>query len=139
VISVPFLGRSVAETRSTLTPRLRCESVVPRRPASTPLHGWLDIVGSRRRGNGFFNQFAVAIFTVQEVSRLANGNTVICNWCAGGVKAEDWPKTVQVLEVTPEKKVVWALRSWADPDLGPSSSIQLLDEPGRAEDGDLQR
>ena len=32
-----------------------------------------------------------------------------------------------------------ALREWTDPDLGPASSIQLLDEPGKAENGDLQR
>ncbi|MCY2953831.1 MAG: hypothetical protein NTU53_17930 [Planctomycetota bacterium] len=28
----------------------------------------------------------------------------------------------------------WALSSWKDPDLGPSTSIQLLDEPGTPED-----
>jgi hypothetical protein len=81
---------------------------------------------------------AIRLHTVQEVDRLANGNTVICNW-VGGVKKADWPTVVQVVEVTPDKQVVWALREWADPDLGPASSIQLLDEPGVAEDGDLQR
>ena len=50
-----------------------------------------------------------------------------------------WPGSVQVLEVTPEKKVVWAMSEWKNPDLGPASSIQLLDEPGVAENGDLQR
>jgi hypothetical protein len=80
----------------------------------------------------------VTLHTVQEVDRLANGNTVICNW-VGGVKKADWPTVVQIVEVTPEKKVVWALREWTDPDLGPASSIQLLDEPGIAENGDLQR
>jgi hypothetical protein len=45
-----------------------------------------------------------------------------------------------VLEVTPDKKVVWALRSWTgDADLGPASSIQLLDEPGIPENGEQQR
>lgn len=45
-----------------------------------------------------------------------------------------------MLEGTPEKRVVWALRSWTDPaDLGPASSIQLLDEPGVAEQRELQR
>jgi len=43
---------------------------------------------------------------------------------------KQWPGSVQVLEVTPEKKVVWALRQWDQPDLGPASSLQLLDEPG---------
>jgi len=41
--------------------------------------------------------------------------------------------------VTPDKKVVWALSSWTDPDLGPSTSIQLLDEPSVVENSDLQR
>ena len=83
----------------------------------------------------------IKLFTIQEVSRLANGNTVICNWCPYLVKnSKDWPDTVQVLEVTPDKKVVWALRSWSgDADLGPASSIQLLDQTGVAENGDLQR
>jgi hypothetical protein len=79
------------------------------------------------------------LFNLQTASRLANGNTVICNWCAGNPKSEEWAGTVQVFEVTPERKVVWALSSWTDPDLGPSTSIQLLDEPGVVENGDLQR
>lgn len=80
----------------------------------------------------------IPLHTVQEVNRLANGNTVICNW-AGSVNKADWPGVVQIIEVTPDKRVVWALREWTNPDLGPASSIQLLDEPGVAENGDLQR
>jgi hypothetical protein len=38
--------------------------------------------------------------------------------------------------VTPDKQIVWALSSWKDPDLGPATSIQLLDEPGVAEDAE---
>jgi hypothetical protein len=77
----------------------------------------------------------------QEAERLANGNTVICNWCPNGLKnPKTWPGSVQVLEVTPEKKVVWALSQWNNPDLGPASSIQLLDEPGTPENpGEQQR
>jgi PQQ-like domain len=80
-------------------------------------------------------------FVFQEASRLANGDTVICNWCPNGLKdTKTWPGSVQVLEVTPEKKVVWAMSQWKDPDLGPASSIQLLDEPGVPEKpGDQQR
>jgi hypothetical protein len=79
-------------------------------------------------------------FIFQEASRLANGNTVICNWCPADLKDPKlWPGSVQVLEVSPDKKVVWALSEWKNPDLGPASSIQLLDEPGVAENGDLQR
>ena len=80
-------------------------------------------------------------FIFQEASRLANGDTVICNWCPVDLKdVKQWPGSVQVLEVTPEKKIVWALSAWNNPDLGPASSIQLLDEPGVAENpGDQQR
>lgn len=82
----------------------------------------------------------IKLFIIQEVSRLANGNTLMCNWCPNDVKNKaDWPKTVQVLEVTPEKKIVWALRSWTDPDLGTASSMQLLDEPGLPEKLEYQR
>jgi hypothetical protein len=70
---------------------------------------------------------------IQTADRLANGNTVICCWIAGDKDTSHWPGTVQVLEVTSDKKVVWALSSWKDPDLGPATSIQLLDEPGSPE------
>jgi hypothetical protein len=79
------------------------------------------------------------LHNVQEVTRLDNGNTIVTNWVAGGVKPQDWPETVQVLEITPDKKVAWALRQWSSPNLGPATSIQLLDQPGLAENGDLQR
>jgi hypothetical protein len=73
-------------------------------------------------------------FHFQEAGRLANGNTVITNWCPNRLKDPlKWPGSVQVLEVAPDKKIVWALSAWDDPDLGPASSIQLLDE------GDTQR
>ena len=79
------------------------------------------------------------IYTVQEVNRLANGNTVISNWCGGNLTDEERIQSIQFFEVTPDKKIVWALSQWKDPDLGPASSIQLLDEPGVAENGELQR
>jgi enterochelin esterase-like enzyme len=78
----------------------------------------------------------IPLYTVQEVSRLANGNTLINNWVRD-VPAPEWPKIVQLIEVTPDKKVVWGLRDWST--LGPASSTQLLDEPGAAEKGELQR
>ena len=71
---------------------------------------------------------------IQTANRLANGNTVMCCWIAGNNKTEEWAGTIQVFEVNPAKKVVWALSSWKDPDLGPATSIQLLDEPGPFED-----
>ena len=79
------------------------------------------------------------LFNNQTANRLANGNTVICNWCASIKNTEEWAETVQVFEVTPDKKVVWALSSWKTPDLGPSTYIQLLDEPGNPDNGSLQR
>ena len=75
----------------------------------------------------------------QTANRLANGNTVICSWIAGNNNTNEWAGTVQVFEVTPAKKVVWALSSWENPDLGPATSIQLLDEPGNPDTGELQR
>jgi hypothetical protein len=83
----------------------------------------------------------IKLFNVQTAQRLANGNTVICCWVANDKKTAEWKDTVQVLEVTPDKKIVWALRAWKDPtDLGPATSLQLLDEPGVPEKpGDQQR
>jgi hypothetical protein len=41
----------------------------------------------------------------------------------------DWSGTVQVIEVTPDKKVVWEVNEWSEPqDLGPASSMQILDD-----------
>jgi hypothetical protein len=82
----------------------------------------------------------VTLFGVHQAIRLQNGNTVLCNWCAGRVKNKaEWPNTIQAVEVTPDKKIAWALREWTAPDLGTCSCIQMLDEPGNAEDMDLQR
>ena len=78
------------------------------------------------------------LFNTQAAIRLANGNTVISNWVAGNNNTQEWAGTVQVFEVTPDKKVVWALSSWKDPDLGPATSIQLLDEKGVVENLDLE-
>ena len=71
---------------------------------------------------------------LQTANRMANGNTVICSWIAGDNDTSHWAGTVQVFEVTKVKKVVWAMSSWDNPDLGPATSIHLLDEPGTLED-----
>jgi hypothetical protein len=72
----------------------------------------------------------------QVAVRLVNGNTLVNNWWnnwSHKVDLENPP--VQALEVTKAKRVVWALRSWRAPaDLGPATTIQLLDEPPPAED-----
>jgi Mal s 1 allergenic protein-like len=70
------------------------------------------------------------LYQMQVAVRLENGNTVISNWCVNGIKdPKDWPGSVQYFEITPDKKLVWTLNQWTNPDLGPGSSIQVLDEP----------
>lgn len=79
------------------------------------------------------------LYNNQSALRLANGNTVICNWVAGNSNYDEWKKTVQFFEVTPEKKVVWQVSSWNNPDLGPCTYLQLLDEPGHPGKREQQR
>ncbi len=66
----------------------------------------------------------------QSATRLANGNTIICS---RGGKAEG----PQLVELTPQKKVLWVLQDWTD--LGPATAVQVLDDPGIPErPGDSQ-
>jgi hypothetical protein len=68
---------------------------------------------------------------LQLATRLPNGNTIINNWFNQWNSRLD-PATapVQAIEVTPDKKVVWALRSWTPPaDLGPATTLQILSQP----------
>jgi hypothetical protein len=67
---------------------------------------------------------------LQLAVRLPNGNTIINNWFnQWSDKLDTNNLPVQAIEVTPEKKVVWALRAWTPPaDLGPATTIQLLGE-----------
>lgn len=70
----------------------------------------------------------------QIATRLANGNTLLNNWANVRTGEDRANGPVQALEVTADKKVVWVLRSWTDPaDLGPSTTIQLVDTPGAPE------
>jgi hypothetical protein len=66
---------------------------------------------------------------VQTAVRLSNGNTIINNWFnQWSEKLDVTNAPVQAIEVTPDKKIVWALRAWtASADLGPSTTIQVLD------------
>jgi len=72
----------------------------------------------------------------QTATRLANGNTLINNWVnQWSTKIDPATAPVQAWEVTPEKKLVWALRSWEGAtNLGPATTIQILDEAEVAED-----
>ncbi len=67
---------------------------------------------------------------MQVAARLSNGDTLINNWCNKGNGT-----AIQAFEVNPAKQVVWALRAWGDQvDLGPSTTIQVLDETSVPED-----
>lgn len=63
-------------------------------------------------------QFASA---PQSCTRLANGNTIFTSRGDNG-------KGPQLIEVTPDKKVVWVLQEWKD--LGSATAVQILDDPG---------
>ena len=67
----------------------------------------------------------------QSVCRLQNGNIILCS--RGG-----YGKTAQLVEVTPQKEVVWVVNDWKN--LGPATSVQILNEQGFSEiPGDLER
>jgi hypothetical protein len=73
---------------------------------------------------------AYGMTNFQTATRLKSGNTLITQWMNewNGPVDRDHPP-VQAIEVTPDKKVVWVLRSWIPPaDLGPSTTIQILQE-----------
>ena len=57
----------------------------------------------------------------QTCTRLANGNTIFCSRGNAG-------KGTQLVEVTPDKKVVWVLQDWKT--LGDATAVQILDDPG---------
>lgn len=68
--------------------------------------------------------------SLQLAWRLPNGNTLINSWVNewnGSIDKTNPP--IQALEITPDKKVVWVLKSWNNPDLGPATTIQVIDEP----------
>jgi hypothetical protein len=73
--------------------------------------------------------------SMQAAKRLPNGNTLINTWFnQWNGPADPATAPIQALEVAPDKKIVWALRAWGEPiDLGPSTTIQLLDQPSAPE------
>jgi outer membrane protein assembly factor BamB len=80
--------------------------------------------------------------SLQLAWRLPNGNTLVNNWFnewSGKVDRTNAP--VQAVEFAPDKKIVWVLKSWEDPDLGPATTIQILDEsnpPEKVHFGDIR-
>lgn len=66
----------------------------------------------------------------QTCTRLANGNTIFCSRGNAG-------KGPQLVEITPQKQVVWVLQDWTE--LGDATAVQILDDPGIPENpGDSQ-
>ena len=66
----------------------------------------------------------------QKTIRLKNGGHIINNWY------NEWNKEpmdtanapVQAIEVDKDGRLAWQLKAWKEPDLGPSTTIQLLNE-----------
>jgi hypothetical protein len=80
----------------------------------------------------------IILHTVQGIARLANGDTIISSNGTGGTgEPLDLKSAVQMVEVTPDYKVVWVIQDWEH--LGFGSWIQLLDEPGIPENGEVLR
>ena len=82
------------------------------------------------------------ISNFQIATRLPNGNTLLNNWANIKTPADGTNGPVQALEITANKKLVWALRSWTNPtDLGPATTIQILDKqsaPEKVHFGDIR-
>ena len=74
--------------------------------------------------------------SLQQAWRLPNGNTIVNNWVNEWSKpGADFSQTLQAVELTTAKQVVWVLRSWTPPEnLGPATTIQVLDEADKPED-----
>jgi outer membrane protein assembly factor BamB len=58
----------------------------------------------------------------QTCTRLANGNTIFTS------RGDSNGKGPQLVEVTPDKQVVWVLQDWKT--LGGATAVQILDDPG---------
>lgn len=68
--------------------------------------------------------------SAQKAVKLKNGNWIVNNWWNewGKEPLDTLNAPVQGVEVDSEGKVVWQLCSWKNPDLGPSTTIQPLDQ-----------
>jgi hypothetical protein len=79
----------------------------------------------------------ISIKPSTDISTRVVAPVLVCVAVGTALAQAEWPLVVQLIEVTPDKKVVWALRDWET--FGPASSTQLLDEPGIPENGEQQR
>ena len=65
----------------------------------------------------------------QKAVQLKNGNIIVNEWTNEWRTVIDTANApVQAIEIAPDGTVVWELRSWKDPDLGPSTTIQPTDQ-----------
>ncbi len=65
----------------------------------------------------------------QKAVRLKNGNIIINDWHnEWRTPIDTLNAPIQAIEIDKEGKVVWQLCAWKDPDLGPSTTIQPLDQ-----------
>ena len=66
----------------------------------------------------------------QKAIRLKNGNIIVNDWYNewSKVPMDSFHAPIQVIEIDKGGKVAWQLCSWSDPDLGPSTTIQPLDQ-----------
>ncbi|MCX7007603.1 MAG: aryl-sulfate sulfotransferase [Kiritimatiellaeota bacterium] len=69
---------------------------------------------------------------VAGLHRLANGNTVLCNWLGHG----NLGKAPHLFEVTPDKKVVWSYANHKD--MKTIASVIMLDKPADPLKGEVQ-
>ncbi|MDE5872217.1 MAG: DUF362 domain-containing protein [Muribaculaceae bacterium] len=73
---------------------------------------------------------ALGVSQPQKTVRLKNGNHIVNNWY------NEWNKEpmdtanapVQAVEIDKDGNIVWELKAWKDPDLGPSTTIQLISD-----------
>jgi len=70
------------------------------------------------------------ITSSQLAFKRPNGNIVVNDWFnEWSAKLDNSNLPVQFIELTPDKKIMWALRSWVEPfNLGPATTIQFLDD-----------
>ena len=118
----------------------RWEGFLPWSVQEMPKTGNLLITGRKglvqeitRQGKTVWqlNTTDYGVIQPQKTVRLKNGGHLINNWY------NEWSKTpmdtlnapVQAIEVDKNGKLVWQLRAWKKPDLGSSTTIQLLEEP----------
>jgi hypothetical protein len=73
----------------------------------------------------------ISLKFIAGIHRLPNGNTVLSNW----VGHNQFGKAPHLIEVTPDKKVVWTFQDHKT--MKTISSVQILDVPGDPTAGEV--